>query len=148
MIFLNNSIKNTGGHRQQFAHVAGESAQGPGCSGEHWFGPHNGLKVKCPLIGSCTWIWGSRLKVLSGEEVQPYWRKNVVGGSLEALELDLPSCFTCVLPVWKTRDQPSLDSCLQAACSYAVSCFGGLYPSWNCGAKWPRSLLSASDHCV
>lgn len=96
MIFLNNSIKNTGGYRQQFAHVAGESAQGPGCSGEHWCGPHNGLKVKCPLIGACTWTWGSQVKVLSGEEMQPYWRKNIVGDSLEALELDFPSCFISV----------------------------------------------------
>lgn len=33
------------------------------------------------------------MEVLFGEEMQPYWRRNVVGGSLEALQIDLPSCF-------------------------------------------------------
>lgn len=49
MIILNNSIKNTGGYRQEFPRVAGGNAQWPVCSGKHLWGPHSGLKEKCPL---------------------------------------------------------------------------------------------------
>lgn len=54
MVILNNSIKNTGGYRQELPRVAGGNAQRPGCFGKHLRGPHSGLKEKCPLIGSCT----------------------------------------------------------------------------------------------
>lgn len=54
MMFLNNSIKNTGGYKQEFPCAAGGSAQWPGFSRKHLYGPHSALEVKCPLIGSCT----------------------------------------------------------------------------------------------